>query len=89
MHIDTVRTSPKFSPTATVTSNASAHVSWSPRSRLDRPGWVPTGPLGLRNRLQTVTLLDAINEHNFDAAFGGARRDEDKARAKERILSFS
>jgi sulfate adenylyltransferase subunit 2 len=46
------------------------------------------GPLGLRNRLQTVTLLDAINEHHFDAAFGGARRDEDKARAKERILSF-
>ena len=46
------------------------------------------GPLGLRNRLQTVTLLDAINENNFDAAFGGARRDEDKARAKERILSF-
>jgi sulfate adenylyltransferase subunit 2 len=46
------------------------------------------GPLGLRNRLQTVTLLDAINEHKFDAAFGGARRDEDKARAKERILSF-
>jgi sulfate adenylyltransferase subunit 2 len=46
------------------------------------------GPLGLRNRLQTVTLLDALNENNFDAAFGGARRDEDKARAKERILSF-
>ncbi|MGH9020250.1 MAG: sulfate adenylyltransferase subunit CysD [Acidimicrobiales bacterium] len=46
------------------------------------------GPLGSRNRLQTVTLLDAINEHGFDAAFGGARRDEDKARAKERILSF-
>jgi len=46
------------------------------------------GPLGLRNRLQTVTLLDAINEYQFDAAFGGARRDEDKARAKERILSF-
>ncbi|HEY1825533.1 MAG TPA: sulfate adenylyltransferase subunit CysD [Acidimicrobiales bacterium] len=46
------------------------------------------GPLGSRNRLQTVTLLDAITEHAFDAAFGGARRDEDKARAKERILSF-
>ena len=46
------------------------------------------GPLGLRNRLQTVTLLDAITDNNFDAAFGGARRDEDKARAKERILSF-
>jgi sulfate adenylyltransferase subunit 2 len=46
------------------------------------------GPLGSRNRLQTVTLLDAITEHKFDAAFGGARRDEDKARAKERVLSF-
>jgi sulfate adenylyltransferase subunit 2 len=46
------------------------------------------GPLGSRNRLQTVTLLDAITENKFDAAFGGARRDEDKARAKERILSF-
>jgi sulfate adenylyltransferase subunit 2 len=46
------------------------------------------GPLGSRNRLQTVTLLDAITNHKFDAAFGGARRDEDKARAKERILSF-
>jgi len=46
------------------------------------------GLLGSRNRLQTVTLLDAIDEHKFDAAFGGARRDEDKARAKERILSF-
>jgi sulfate adenylyltransferase subunit 2 len=41
-----------------------------------------------RNRLQTTTLLDAINAHGFDAAFGGARRDEDKARAKERVLSF-
>jgi sulfate adenylyltransferase subunit 2 len=41
-----------------------------------------------RNRLQSVTLLDAITEHGFDACFGGARRDEDKARAKERIFSF-
>jgi sulfate adenylyltransferase subunit 2 len=41
-----------------------------------------------RNRLQSVTLLDAIAEHGFDACFGGARRDEDKARAKERIFSF-
>jgi len=46
------------------------------------------GHLGSRNRIQTVTLLDAIAENKFDAAFGGARRDEDKARAKERILSF-
>src|SRR6187401_102290 len=46
------------------------------------------GPQASRNRLQSVTLLDAIAEHGFDAAFGGGRRDEDKARAKERILSF-
>jgi sulfate adenylyltransferase subunit 2 len=46
------------------------------------------GPVASRNRLQTTTLLDAINQNNFDAAFGGARRDEDKARAKERVLSF-
>jgi sulfate adenylyltransferase subunit 2 len=47
-----------------------------------------TGPRASRNALQTVTLLDAIAEHSFDAAFGGARRDEERARAKERILSF-
>ncbi len=47
-----------------------------------------TGPRASRNRLQTVTLLDAIAAHGFDAAFGGARRDEERARAKERIFSF-
>jgi sulfate adenylyltransferase subunit 2 len=47
-----------------------------------------TGPRASRNRLQTVTLLDAIAEHSFDAAFGGARRDEERARAKERVFSF-
>jgi sulfate adenylyltransferase subunit 2 len=47
-----------------------------------------TGPRASRNRLQTVTLLDALAEHGFDAAFGGARRDEERARAKERIMSF-
>ena len=47
-----------------------------------------TGPRASRNRLQTTTLLDAIERHDFDAAFGGARRDEERARAKERILSF-
>jgi sulfate adenylyltransferase subunit 2 len=41
-----------------------------------------------RNRLQTTTLLDAIHEHKFDAVFGGARRDEEKARAKERVFSL-
>jgi sulfate adenylyltransferase subunit 2 len=47
-----------------------------------------TGPRASRNRLQTTTLLDAIAEHDFDAAFGGARRDEERARAKERVFSF-
>src|SRR5712664_3501774 len=47
-----------------------------------------TGRWTSRNRLQTVTLLDAIEEHRFDALFGGARRDEEKARAKERVFSF-
>ena len=47
-----------------------------------------TGPRASRNRLQTVTLLDALAEHDFDAAFGGARRDEERARAKERMFSF-
>jgi sulfate adenylyltransferase subunit 2 len=47
-----------------------------------------TGPRASRNRLQTVPLLNAIEEHGFDAAFGGARRDEEKARAKERVYSF-
>jgi sulfate adenylyltransferase subunit 2 len=47
-----------------------------------------TGRWASRNRLQTTTLLDAIEEHQFDAVFGGARRDEEKARAKERVFSF-
>ena len=47
-----------------------------------------SGPRASRNRLQTVTLLDAIAEHGFDACFGGARRDEERARAKERVFSF-
>ncbi|MGI9100740.1 MAG: sulfate adenylyltransferase subunit CysD [Solirubrobacteraceae bacterium] len=47
-----------------------------------------SGPRASRNRLQTTTLLDAIEQHGFDAAFGGARRDEERARAKERIFSF-
>jgi len=60
----------------------------SVQDSIDR-GRVPDpGPNASRNRLQTTTLLDAIAEHSFDAVFGGARRDEDKARAKERVLSF-
>ena len=57
----------------------------SVQESIDR-GRVPDAPS--RNRLQTTTLLDAIEEHRFDAAFGGARRDEERARAKERIFSF-
>jgi sulfate adenylyltransferase subunit 2 len=53
----------------------------SGRAREDTPG-------ASRNRLQTVTLLDALEQHGFDAAFGGARRDEERSRAKERVLSF-
>ena len=51
-------------------------------------GRVRERPDGIRNPLQTVTLLDALHQHRFDAVFGGARRDEEKARAKERVFSF-
>ena len=47
-----------------------------------------TGAGASRNRLQTTTLLDALEEHGFDCAIGGGRRDEEKARAKERVFSF-
>src|ERR1700729_3740162 len=47
-----------------------------------------TGRWASRNRLQTTTLLDALADNRFDAVFGGARRDEEKARAKERVFSF-
>ena len=47
-----------------------------------------SGPRASRNRLQTTALLDGIETHRFDALFGGARRDEEKARAKERVYSF-
>jgi len=55
---------------------------------IDRGRVADPGANAMRNRLQTTTLLDAITEHSFDACIGGARRDEDKARAKERVLSF-
>lgn len=60
---------------------ASVQASIDAGRSVDEPG-------ASRNRLQTTTLLDAITEHRFDAAFGGARRDEEKARAKERVFSF-
>jgi sulfate adenylyltransferase subunit 2 len=54
---------------------------------IDR-GLVREEPGGSRNRIQTPVLLDAAEKHKFDALFGGARRDEEKARAKERVFSF-
>jgi sulfate adenylyltransferase subunit 2 len=51
-------------------------------------GRIRERPGQLRNPLQTVALLDGITEHGFDAVFGGGRRDEEKARAKERVFSF-
>ena len=60
----------------------------SVQESIDRGDIPDPGPTGSRNRQQAVTLLTAIRTNKFDAAFGGGRRDEDKARAKERILSF-
>ncbi|HTZ09430.1 MAG TPA: sulfate adenylyltransferase subunit CysD [Acidimicrobiales bacterium] len=60
----------------------------SVQESIDRGRVADPGPGGSRNRLQSTTLLDAVAAHGFDACIGGARRDEDKARAKERILSF-
>ncbi|WP_068275169.1 sulfate adenylyltransferase subunit CysD [Aldersonia kunmingensis] len=60
----------------------------SVQDAIDRGRVVEATPGGSRNRLQTRALLDALEENNFDAAFGGARRDEERARAKERVLSF-
>ncbi|HET6793546.1 MAG TPA: sulfate adenylyltransferase subunit CysD [Acidimicrobiales bacterium] len=60
----------------------------SVQESIDQGRVADPGPTASRNRLQSVTLLDAIAAHGFDACIGGARRDEDKARAKERVLSF-
>ena len=60
----------------------------SVQASIDSGRCADPGPGASRNRLQSVALLDAIAEQGFDACFGGARRDEDKARAKERIFSF-
>ncbi len=90
MHIDTGHNFPEV---LTYRDEAAQHYGVrlliaSVQASIDSGRVSDPGPMGMRNRLQTVTLLDAINEHGFDAAFGGARRDEDKARAKERVLSF-
>jgi len=90
MHIDTGQNFPEvldFRDDAVERIGAKLVVA-SVQDTIDQGKVADPGLLGSRNRLQTVTLLDAITDNKFDAAFGGARRDEDKARAKERILSF-
>jgi len=91
MHVDTGHNFPEvlaFRDRRVATLGATLTVA-SVQESIDR-GRVTEdpGPNPSRNRLQTRTLLDAITEFRFDAVFGGARRDEEKARAKERVYSF-
>jgi len=90
LHIDTGQNFPEVLAyrDAVVASVGARLIVAKVQDSIDRGKVADPGPMGSRNRLQTVTLLDAITDNEFDAAFGGARRDEDKARAKERILSF-
>jgi sulfate adenylyltransferase subunit 2 len=90
LHIDTGQNFPEVLEfrDRTIEHNGARLLVATVQDSIDQGKVADPGPLGPRNRLQTVTLLDAITQHGFDAAFGGARRDEDKARAKERILSF-
>jgi sulfate adenylyltransferase subunit 2 len=90
MHVDTGQNFPEVLAyrDQTVERFGARLVVASVQESIDQGRVADPGPTGSRNRLQTVTLLDAITAHGFDAAFGGARRDEDKARAKERVLSF-
>ena len=89
MHVDTGHNFPEVLDfrDSTVERLGVRLVVASVEESIDK-GRVRERPDGIRNPLQTVTLLDAINEHQFDAVFGGARRDEEKARAKERVFSF-
>ena len=90
MHVDTGHNFPEVIEyrDALVREHGLDLVVASVQRSIDEGRSPDPGPTGSRNRQQAVTLLDAIREHKFDAAFGGGRRDEDKARAKERILSF-
>lgn len=90
MHIDTGQNFPEVLKyrDAVAKSIGARLIVAKVQDSIDKGKVADPGPMGSRNRLQTVTLLDAITDNGFDAAFGGARRDEDKARAKERILSF-
>jgi sulfate adenylyltransferase subunit 2 len=90
MHVDTGHNFPEVLDyrDAQVEAEGARLLVAKVQDSIDQGRVVDPGPGGMRNRLQTTTLLDAITANQFDAAFGGARRDEDKARAKERVLSF-
>lgn len=89
MHVDTGHNFPEVIDyrDATVEEHALRLVVASVQDAIDN-GRVVERPDGSRNPLQTVPLLDAITAHRFDAVFGGGRRDEEKARAKERVFSL-
>jgi sulfate adenylyltransferase subunit 2 len=89
MHVDTGHNFPEVIEFRDRRLRESGHelIVASVQESIDT-GRVKEVPGGSRNRLQTVTLLDALEHHGFDAAFGGARRDEERARAKERVFSF-
>jgi sulfate adenylyltransferase subunit 2 len=91
MHVDTGHNFPEvidFRDSAVDKFNVNLVVA-SVQASIDAGRVVEqTGPRASRNQLQTTTLLDAIEEYAFDAVMGGARRDEEKARAKERFFSF-
>jgi sulfate adenylyltransferase subunit 2 len=90
MHVDTSHNFPEvleYRDRQAAAAGARLVVA-SVQASIDAGRVMDPGEGSSRNRIQSTTLLDAINEHRFDAAFGGARRDEDKARAKERVLSF-
>jgi len=91
MHVDTGHNFPEVIEfrDRTVAETGSRLIVASVQEAIDAGKIVEdTGPRASRNRLQTSVLLEAIEQHRFDALFGGARRDEEKARAKERVYSF-
>ena len=89
MHVDTGQNFPEVlhARDRTIRRLGVQLVVASVQEAIDR-GDVRPEPNGSRNRIQTPVLLSAVDKHGFDALFGGARRDEEKARAKERVFSF-
>jgi sulfate adenylyltransferase subunit 2 len=89
LHVDTGHNFPRCSPTATRPSSGSGvRLVVAPVQDYIDDGRLRERADGTRNPLQTVPLLDAISGNRFDAVFGGGRRDEEKARAKERVFSL-